>query len=30
MLTPQDMATAFRGLVEWVETGVRPTWPTAP
>jgi hypothetical protein len=30
MLTPQDMATAFRGLVEWVETGVRPTWPATP
>jgi hypothetical protein len=30
MITPEDMATAFRGLVDWVETGERPTWPTAP
>jgi pimeloyl-ACP methyl ester carboxylesterase len=26
--TPQEFATALLGLVEWVETGVRPTWPT--
>jgi len=30
MITPQGTATAFRGLVDWVRTGVRPTWPTAP
>jgi hypothetical protein len=30
MITPQDTATAFSGLVEWVRTGVRPTWPATP
>lgn len=29
-LTPQEFATAFRGLVDWVRTGERPTWPTTP
>ena len=28
--TPQEYATALRALVDWAETGVRPTWPTAP
>jgi pimeloyl-ACP methyl ester carboxylesterase len=26
----QNMATALLALVDWVETGTRPTWPTAP
>jgi len=26
----QNMATALLGLAEWVETGARPTWPSAP
>ena len=26
LITPPEIATAFRGLVDWVETGVRPTW----
>lgn len=30
MIPPQDIAIAFRGLVDWVETGVRPTWPATP
>lgn len=30
MITPEEIATAFRGLVDWVRTGVRPNWPTAP
>jgi len=30
LITPPEIATAFRGLVDWVRTGVRPTWPTAP
>ncbi len=25
-----NMGTALLGLVEWLETGVRPTWPTVP
>ena len=29
-VTPPEIATAFRGLVDWARTGVRPTWPTAP
>jgi pimeloyl-ACP methyl ester carboxylesterase len=29
-ITPPEIATAFRGLVAWVRTGERPTWPTAP
>jgi pimeloyl-ACP methyl ester carboxylesterase len=29
-LTPPEIAAAFRGLVDWVRTGVRPSWPTAP
>ena len=29
-LTAQEFATALRALVDWVETGTRPTWPTAP
>ena len=28
--TPQEYATALLALVEWVETGTRPTWPTMP
>jgi len=28
--TPQEVATALLALVDWVETGVRPTWPTSP
>ena len=30
MIPPQDVVTAFRGLVDWVRTGARPTWPTTP
>ena len=30
LITPPEIATAFRGLVDWVRTGVRPTWPTTP
>ena len=26
----QNMGTALRALVAWIETGVRPTWPTSP
>lgn len=29
-ITPEDIAIAFRGLVGWVETGVRPSWPPTP
>jgi pimeloyl-ACP methyl ester carboxylesterase len=28
--TPEEYATALLALVDWVETGVRPTWPTSP
>jgi len=28
--TPQEYETAHLALVDWVETGVRPTWPTSP
>jgi pimeloyl-ACP methyl ester carboxylesterase len=28
--TPEEYTTALLALAEWVETGVRPTWPTAP
>ena len=26
----QNMGTALRALVAWIETGARPTWPTTP
>ncbi len=29
-VTAQEYATALLALVDWAETGVRPTWPTAP
>jgi len=29
-ITPPEIATAFRGLVDWVRTGERPTWPATP
>ena len=29
-LVGETYAAALRALVDWVETGVRPTWPTAP
>jgi len=28
--TSEEYATALLALVDWVETGVRPTWPTSP
>ena len=29
-ITAPEIAAAFRGLIDWAETGERPTWPTTP